>query len=622
MFPRLTRLESPMRKTGIALLAAAALGSVTLSACTSEAGGGGKGGGTFTTIDGQHQLSAGAPMNPFNAEGNSFPGYDDMQLGFQKYSATDPNDYFPGLAKSWTLSDDGTALTVQLQPDAKWSDGSKVTFKDVQTSMALAFTQGNATARVNVTQGLDLAQVKDLGDGKIELDQVAGGKNVTFTATVLKQHIVADSVYGKLLPADIWDIIAATEYVGPDKAKVKAAEDAVAKLTSVGKDVSKFAPAKDISAGPFSITRVNPGAALLSKNKNFYDADKIDPAQVVIRNYSGNQQIWNYLTSGQLDASPYTSMPTNVLNRILARAGNKRVDSVSFVSASLAFNQSSYPYNLLPVRQALAYVIDRKNVTKVGEPVGGTASVQTTGVISSALKDWLDADQAAKLNPYEPNAAKATQLLQGAGFTKSGSQWKLPNGKPWTLNIQTVNGFSDWIQAASVLKSQLNGFGIKTDVSTSPDYATYLADQSAGKFAVGFWLCALGPAMDTTFQRLYGKDDGFTVNGSGVVHVAPATKGAGNWQGGPTNINVPGVGDVAVGELTAQLSTLPAEQQKPLVQKLVLATNYALPAIQLWDYTNVQFTSDTRFTDFPSGPDGLLRNSPGVWMMQGYVHKK
>jgi len=618
MSGRPKRLECSMRKTACALLATAAV--ISMAACTAGETSSGKGGGTFTTVDATHQLSAGAPLNPFNAAGNAFPGYNDMQLAFTKYSAKDPNDYFPALAKSWSLNGDGTALSIELQSKAKWSDGTKVTFKDVQTSMAIAMTQGQATG--STTQGLDLAQVKDLGGGKVELDQVAGGKNVTFTSSVLKQHLVSDAVYGKLLPADIWTTIAASEYVGSDAAQTNAAKDASAKLTSLGQTVTKFAPAKDISAGPFVITRVNPGAALLDKNKNFYDADKIGPNQVVVRNYTGNQQIWNYLSSGQLDAAPYTAMPTNVLNRILARTGNKRIDSRSYVSASLAFNQSVYPYNLTPVRQALAYVIDRKEVTKVGEPVGGTASAHTTGMIEPALKDWLSDDQVSKLNKYDPDPAKATSLLEGAGFTKAGGSWKLPNGKPFELTIQTVSGFSDWIQASTVLESQLKAFGIKAKTATSADFPTYLGDLAAGKFPVGFWLVAVGPAMDTTFQRLYGKDDGFNVSGTGLSHTEPSVKGGGNWQGGPASINVPGLGEVKVGELTAQLSTLPVDQQKPLVNQLVQATNQSMPAIQLWDYTNVRFVSETRFKDFPIGQEGLLRNPPGVWMMQGFVHKK
>lgn len=65
-----------------------------------------------------------------------------------------------------------------------------------------------------------------------------------------------------------------------------------------------------------------------------------------------------------------------------------------------------------------------------------------------------------------------------------------------------------------------------------------------------------------------------------------------------------------------------AAQQKPLVAQLAEATNQNLPAIELWDYADVQFVNTTRFTDFPVHSDGLMYNAAGVWMAQGYVRPK
>jgi peptide/nickel transport system substrate-binding protein len=63
-------------------------------------------------------------------------------------------------------------------------------------------------------------------------------------------------------------------------------------------------------------------------------------------------------------------------------------------------------------------------------------------------------------------------------------------------------------------------------------------------------------------------------------------------------------------------------QQNAIVAKLIAATNYALPVIQLWDYVNVQFVNGRRFTDWPLSNDAMLNASPGVWMSYGYVHRK
>jgi peptide/nickel transport system substrate-binding protein len=605
------------------LIAGAAVAAVLLAATACGSGGakkttteGGNSNAVFTSIDANNAITAGAPMNPYNASANSFLGYNTMELGFDKKNPTDPSDFFPGIGASWTSAPG--ALTIHLQPAAKWSDGTPVTTDDVKMSLAIALTQGTATVGAGVlTQGLDVAGVKTIDAHTVEVDEVAGAHNLQFVRLVLGQYVVAKSVYGSMVPDDIWDTIAASQK--SDAASADAAKAAVDKLNGIGKTISAFAPAKDLSAGPFVITRVNPGSVQLDRNQYFYDVKKISPAKVILRGYTGNEQIWGYLTNGELDASPFTATPTNVVQQITAN-GYKEVDAVSYVGASIAFNESVAPYDKREVRQALAYVIDRKAVTKVGEPVGGTASTATTGIVDVAAKTWLGADGLSALNPYNPDAAKAAQLLQSVGFTKSGNQWMLPDGTPWKITLQTVNGFSDWITASTVVANELTAFGIPTTPALTADFATYKKEMAAGKYPVGWWLVALGNRMGPAYQRLYGTDDGYKATGANVTHVSGDKSG--NWYNTPTSYTVNGQ-TIDPGALTAKLSTIEPADQKPIVQQLAAATNQELPAIQIWDYTNVHFVTEKRFKNFPPvGMDGLLYNSPGVWMMQGYVQAK
>ena len=614
------------QKTLVAAVAAA-VALAALSACSSSSSkkttngdksGGAKDGGIYTSIDANNPITAGAPMNPFNASPNTFLGYNQMRLGFDKFNPSDPNDLFPGLAASWTASD--TGLTVQLQPNAKWSDGTPVTVADIKTSLAIAYTQGTAGpvagAGGTIVQGsnFEVSDVKDLGAGKIEIDQVPGVKNLYFQRLVLSATIVNDKVYSGQLPADIWTQIAAVQ--GTDPAAAKAASD---KLSAAGKTIAAFAPAKDVSAGPFVLTRVGAGEALLDRNPNFFAAAKIAPKQVILRHYSGNQQIWGYMNNGELDSAPYTSMPTNILDQVL-KAGYTRVDAPSYVSASIAFNEKQAPYDKTAVRQALAHIIDREAVTKVGEPVGGIPAPYTTGLIHSQTDSFLSDEQKSALNAYKPDTAKATQLLQSAGLTKDGSgQWHLPDGSPWTITLQTVNGFSDWISGSTIVANELTAFGIKTTAAVTADFATYQKEMGAGKYAVGWWLVALGPQTDKAYNRIYGSADGFSVVDGKATHndASPA-----NWEHTPATYTVNGQ-TIDPGQLTAQLSVTPVADQKPIIAQLAAATNQELPMIQIWNYTKVGFYNEKHFTNFPkSGQDGLLLNPPGVWMMQGYVQAK
>jgi peptide/nickel transport system substrate-binding protein len=600
-------------------LTIAVLAAVSVTACSSSSGSGSsKGGGTFTSVDELTPITSGAPMNPWNQSYNTFVGYDTMQLAWPAYSASDPSECLPGLASSWSLSSDGSTLTVHLQPGAKWSNGQPVTADDVKTSTAIWFTQ-------DVAQAYNLGAVNVVNPSTVQFVQTAGAHNNQFASGLLCQatnnFIVPTSVYGSQLPSDIWTTIGASLGTGA------AATTASTTLTQVGKTLQSFAPATDVSAGPFTIKAINPGEAVLVKNKYFYNASKVGPSEVVMLHYSGNSQIWSYMQSGKLDAAPYTAMPTNVLDEV-SSSGNQRVDSPSFVAVSLAFDQSVAPYSNRAVRQALAYVINRQAVQKVGEPVSGLASTTTTGVISSILGSYLTSQQQSALNPYATNTATATSLLKGAGFTQKSGQWYLPGGKPWTITLNTPNGFSDWLEGASVIKSELTSFGIPTSISQAPDYATYLTNLYKGSYPVAFWLMALGPQGYNAYQRIYGTYDGWIAVGNTLKRFPTGSTTADNFLNTTPTVSVPGIGTVNPAQLTYQLSQMnlssPAglAQQKSLMAQLIATTNYDVPVIQLWDYVNVQFVSSKRFTDWPTGDNALLNNSPGVWMANGYVQAK
>lgn len=568
----------------------------------------------FTTIFENHKISAGAPKNPFNTNGNVFLSFDQMQLAWSAHSATDLNKSYPGLAQKWKLSKDGTKVTLWLQPKAKWSNGKPVTAKDVKTSMAIAFTQGNA-------QSFFLGAVNVVSPTEIEFTQVPGQHYNKFLPDLLQQTIVPDFEYGKLLPKNIWTVIKNSQYSGNDTGKKAKAKAAQAKLTKIGKQVTQFAPKKDISAGPFVLKNLNPGSAFLVKNPDFYAANKVKVDSVTFRNYTGNQQIWNYLIAGSLDEAPFTAMPKNTLNRILKTKGNKKVVTPSYVAASLAFNQGIYPYGMPAVRKALAYVIDRQAVQKVAEPVVGTVPQYTDGMVDKVAKQWLTQSQFSQMNKYNHNLKKATHLLQKAGFKKQGGKWMMPNGKPWTATVYSVSGFNDWIQAAKVISTEMTSFGIPSQPNIVSSYSLYLKNLAAGKYAIGFWLDALGPSMYSTYGRLYGNSDGYNVVGGKLVRYPSSNKAKGNWLDVPKTIKLPDGTKVNPGKLTYQLNSLTPSQQRAIVQKLALATNVNLPVIKLWNYINVQFVNTSRFTDFPTKP-GILDNFPGVWMAMGYVHPK
>lgn len=599
-------LEHTLKRRLAAVAAFAALATATAACGATEDGAAGPG-GIYTTIDGSKQIDATAPINPFNPQGSTFAGYDAMSLAWPKNSLLDADQFYPGIAESWTVTPGQGEVVIHLQPDARWSDGKPVTSEDVRVSVGLAYTQGGSAYTVNAGAAGAAADITVVDGKTIKVTQGANRSNA-FLRNVLSTIVVPAHVYGHLLPSDFWQTLTAARGTGP------AAEQAKAAITGLGQRVIAFAPAKDVSAGPFVLERVNPGAALLTKNPYFYDADRIAPSKVKVLNYTGNEQIWNYLVSGKLDSAPFTAVPAAVMQRIERTPGNEVRKGYSPVAAALAFNQSHKPYDNLHVRRALAHLIDRGQVTKVASPEAGTAAVTTSGIHASAAKAWLG-DGLGTLDPYKVDPAAADRELKAAGMVKQGGFWAMPDGSPWTVRINVPASFSDWVAAAKSVASQLGDHGVRASVVTSADYILYLDELAAGKYDVGFWLMGLGPSPYNIFQRLYGSANGWQLLAGRLTHVPPGTQG--NWMGGPET-----AGGVNPGELTNRLNLAGPEEQKRIVGDLAKFTNEQLPVIQIYDYVNTQFVNTTRYTGWPPPGSEALRLPAGVWMQLGMIKKK
>ncbi|MGI5271004.1 ABC transporter substrate-binding protein [Nonomuraea sp. CA-218870] len=594
------------------------LGLTAVTACSGggttnqSSSGGGGGGGLFTTIDvNRPGIDASAPANPYNPKGNSFLGYNAMKLAWVKNHVTDPNQFYPGIAESWEIAPDNSAITIKLQPNNKWSDGKPVTAEDVRLSIGIAYTQGSTAFALTPGAAGAAADVEVVDDKTVKVTQDMTNPSSKFARGVLDTFVAPAHVWGSVLPADFWDKLKTSRGEGAD------AEKAREEITGLGEKIITFAPEKDVSAGPFILERANPGEALLVKNKNFYNAASVAPDQVKFLNYTGNEQIWNYLISGKLDHAGFTAAPADVMNRIKQAPGTNIIKGFSPVAVGMAFNQTKKPYDNVHVRRGLAYLIDRAEVTKVASPEGGTPAVTTSGIHQKAAQEWLGAEL-NNLEPYNADPAKAEEEFKAAGLQKKDGKWALADGSPWKVTMTAPSGFSDWISAQENIKGQLVEAGVDAEVVTVADYPLYLEEIAAGKYDVGFWLIALGPAPYDIYQRLYGASNGWTNVAGKIKHAAPGKSG--NWMGGAEKVEVDGT-EINPGELTGKLNAVSAEEAKPIMLQLAKAANQDLPVIQLWDYVNTQFTNTSRFTGFPEQDSDLLRLTAGVWIQLGMVKK-
>lgn len=576
----------------------------------------------YVTIAGINQ---GGPMNFFSPEGNAYPGMDLEPLALHKMEGTNINAFFNGggLASKWTTANGGRTLTVWINPKARWSNGQEVTSTDVVDSFALYFIAGDA-------QGYDLGSVKALGPKEVQFTEVPGDNYNAFWRSVLEEYIEPASVYGSILPKNIWTTIDQSIYSGTNAAQVKQEKAAESTLSVLNKTkLDTLAPKTDVSAGPYYISSLSPDEIIMTKNPYFYAANKISIDTVDMRNNASNQSVFQWLRGGQIYQGTSGGMSLALANELKRTPGNVYYHIPAYVTAQLAFNEKDYPYGMVQVRQAIAYLLNKHTIWEIAEPTGGTRSFYSDGMIDAQTQEYLSPGQRAALQPYNPDTAKAAQLLESVGFKKKGGVWYTPKGQQFKINIMNVNGFSDWIEAGAVMISELKSFGIDTKQTVVATFAEYEQDQTDGEYAVQFWIGSLGPWIYDTYDRLYGTIDGYQPNGTKLQYTPASKKDGGNWLDFPQTVKVPGYGTVNPGQLTNELSSnLTQAQTTAIVAKLAAVTNEYVPVITLWNYAQAGFVNTSQFTDYPTNNQQLMVSTEGdyppigAWETFGYVHPK
>ncbi len=150
-----------------------------------------------------------------------------------------------------------------------------------------------------------------------------------------------------------------------------------------------------------------------------------------------------------------------------------------------AANQARPPFDDPLVRQALAYGVDREEITEAAK--FGLATVNQTAIPRTS--QWYY-DYA----PYSYDPERARQLLDEAGVENL------------TIDFMVTNEYPETISAAQVMADQLSEVGVKLDIRTE-DFATWLDDQAKGNFDA-FMLGWLGNIDPQDFYYAQHHSDG------------------------------------------------------------------------------------------------------------------
>lgn len=205
-----------------------------------------------------------------------------------------------------------------------------------------------------------------------------------------------------------------------------------------------FNPNGFVGTGPYTLTEFNSDTLHLEANPNYW-GDKPKNNGVDVQIYTDNAaNLFNSFTTGAVDLAYQALDPEQITNLISgAEEGNwQMLEAPGTAVNYMVLNQNQAPLDQLPVRQAIAHLIDRALIT---ERVFQGQAEPVYSLIPTALSDYYE--PALRNNYGDPDGAKAKELLNEAGFSASNPAvipiWFPTASTPRSLVAQTLQALAE-----------------------------------------------------------------------------------------------------------------------------------------------------------------------------------
>ena len=335
-------------------------------------------------------------------------------------------EHVPLLAERWNISEDKKVFTFYLNKQARFSDGTPVTTKDVQAFWDIVHNPDNIIGAVR--SSFDRFS-------KIE---------------IVDSHTV--KIFAKQVHFTNMDTICGSFNVTSHKFWL-----------AKGTNYNKSFNSKLFGSGPYLLKKVKKGKSIkLVRNKNYWGAHlpqnigRYNFDTVIFRTVEDDMIKFELLKKGDLDmisiSQPKrwmegTQTEKFAKNWIVAR----RVDSQSPEGfAGITINTRRQPYDDVRVRQALAHTLHREKFIKdlfygMYKP---TASFWPNSIFAHPQR-----------KPTDFNLKKARQLLKEAGFRRVNKDGILiRDGKPFVIDYHYVRKDSE--RYLTIWKEDLRKVGI------------------------------------------------------------------------------------------------------------------------------------------------------------------
>lgn len=366
------------------------------------------------------------------------------------------SDFKPGLAESWSVSEDGLVYTFKIREGVTFHDGTPLDANAVAWSLNWTLENDIETFAFYIYAFEEIVAL-DATTLQVTLSYPVG--NIEYLL-----------MYVWILPESVWGEKTADE--------IGEFEDIAAATGS----------------GPFVLKEWVEGEYLiLESNPNYWRGKpKID--QIIYHEYATEDAVVQALIAGEIDVTEADIIPATAVQTL---EGNDVIEVPILPSTIIdeliinSFEDGTQPASLNDptVRLAMAYAIDQQQIINVAYL--GFAEPATV-IIPTSMGDWHNSDVAAI--PFDLTAGN--KLLDDAGFVDSNSDGirEYSDGTPLEYRLYGVDEASN-ARILEIISDGLSQIGISA-VPTLMDEDSLIALYPAFDFDLVYWGWGLDPDPD------------------------------------------------------------------------------------------------------------------------------
>jgi len=351
----------------------------------------------------------------------------------------------PGVAESWTISEDGKTYTFKLR-ESVWSDGTPLTANDFVYSMQRILLPETAAEYASLLYIIEGAEA--INTGKAAAD--------TLGVKAIDDHTLEVKLTGPA-PYFLELLTHYTAYPVPRHV-----------IDKVGKDWTK--PENMVVNGPFKLVEWLPNTHVkLAKNDKYYDAGSVVLDNLTFYTQEDRAAVQKRFRAGEIDVA--MDFASDQIDWLKANLPEETRIAPYMGAYYYPINSSVAPFTDVRVRKALSMAVNREaiadKVLKTGElPAYSFVPPGVSHYEHPAEVEWKDM-------PYAERLKEAKALLAEAGFTED---------KPLELTLK-YNTSENHKRIAVAVASMWKQIGVKAELYNA-EVKVHYADLKQGNFQV------------------------------------------------------------------------------------------------------------------------------------------